>query len=286
MHKIFTLTLFATFLVLTVPYPSSSEPLYVYEHAHAPQYEDNHQNQEAFLDCLAWKFNLVATLYAKINQSALHNAYKDEKEYKSPDFLFRRMPLSDDYLNKVLPASTAKKIVETIIKREGGFCSKELLYQTPCVFNSKEGAIHDATLAGSLDKIFFSRITDIIIDDPTVNQLYSFLNEHIDEYKLKFPDKNGKDHYGYSVYNTLHCGATKCFDRILYQIESNFGLCMFKKHQQYLKDNEIFDLTPYDYHAKYLSTTVDEESLCSFIERSHEIAAEHSKTHSNTQQEN
>ena len=273
MHKIFTLTFFATFLVLAVPHRSSSEPFD--EHAHTPQYEEN---REAYLDCLAWKFNLVATLYSKIDQSAAHNSNKDEQEHKSPDFVFHRRPFIHEHL-KVLPPSTAKQIVETIIEREGGFCSKELLYQTPCVLTSKKGTNHDAVFfVGSLEKRYFARIVGIIMDDPTVDQLYSFLNNHLDEYSLRYQNKNPENNYGYSVLHDSSCTDTGCYEGISYQFKNNFGLCMLKKHQKYLKDHKIFDLTPYDYHAKYLSITIDEESLRLFIERSHEIAAEYSPT--------
>ena len=210
-------------------------------------------------DCLAWKFTLAAALHMEIEQENIR--YLNRKRQKEWDVRgFYHLPKT--HVDKLLPARTARKIINTIIEREGGICSRELLYDTPCFSNGQRGRGYASTLVGDMKFKYFSSITGIPVDPSSLSQLDAFLRDHIS----KSPHTKAR-------YREISCKGS-CTDVFRYALYNSFGICMFKKYQNYLKDQNIFDLTPYDYGANYWYNIIDEESLRSFIQRSHEIAEE------------
>ena len=214
-------------------------------------------------DCLAWKFTLAAALHMEIEQETIRALHRKRQEDPNVESYLGPFPVV--YVDKILPARTARKIINTIIEREGGICSRELLYDTPCFRNTQRGRGYASTLVGDMKFKYFSSVTGIPVDPSSLAQLDAFLREHIS----KSPSTKAS-------YTGIWCEGS-CVDVFRYELHNSFGICMFKKHQNYLKEKNIFDLTPYDYGANYWYGPLDEESLRSFIQRSHEIAEENRK---------
>ena len=233
---------------------------------------DNHfYSQEKKADCLAWKFILATTLHTMIKQTTIHHRMQEMRD--DPDFHGRSLPVPKIKVDKILPAKKAKNIIDTIVEKEGGLCSREILYNTPCfmksVFTRPKGIkIHAALVYGKIKFDYFSAITGIDMNKEKVKDFDMLLKKHIS----LSPDT--KD-----FYYGISCGDS-CTDHILYEYYNNFGVCMFKKHQSYFKEKNIFDLAPYDFNELKLSQITDDESLRLFIEASDKIAAESSRNQS------
>ena len=226
-------------------------------------------SQKENADCLAWRFTLATTLHTIIKQTTIHNRMQDD-----PDFHGRRLPVPKIEVDKILPAKKAKRIINTIVEKEGGLCSREILYDTPCFMKSvytrpKSGKVHAVLLHGKIKFDYFSAITGIDMNKEKVKDFDIFLKKHIS----LSPDT--KD-----FYYGISCGES-CTDHILYEYYNNFGVCMFKKYQSYFKEKNIFDLAPYGFNGFKLSQITDDESLRLFIETSDKIAAESSRHQSN-----
>ena len=230
---------------------------------------DNHfYSQEENSDCLAWKFILATTLHTMIKQTTIHHRMQEMQD--DPAFHGRRLPVPKVEVDKILPAKKAKKIIDTIVEKEGGLCSREVLYNTPCflksVFARPKGAkIHAALVYGKIKFDYFSSITGIDMNKEKVKDFDMFLKKHI-----SLSPNTENSYYGIS------CGDS-CTDHILYEFNNNFGVCMFAKHQSYFKEKKLFDFAPYSFSELTLSQITDDESLRLFIETSDKIAAESSR---------
>ena len=225
-------------------------------------------SQEENANCLAWKFTLATTLYTIIEQTTIHNMIQEMQN--DPDFHGRRLPVPKVEVDKILPVKKAKKIINTIVEKEGGLCSREILYETPCSMKSvymrtKDDKVHAVLLHGEIKFDYFSAITGIDMNKDKVKDFDVFLKKHIS----LSPDAIGS-YYGIS------CGDS-CTDHILYEYYNNFGVCMLKKHESYFKEKKIFDLAPYGFNGFKISQLMDYESLRLFIETSDKIAAESSR---------
>ena len=220
-------------------------------------------------DCIAWRFYLTATLYGMARQTTVNDRGKKIKE--DPSYYAQNpLPPSSDERDKlvknILPAKTAKKIVDTIIKKEGGSCSRELLYDTPCILHGQRGTAYGAGLHGNLHGKakfeYFSSIIGIPIDETHLDQLDQFLRDHIS----KSPNTKAS-YYGF------YCFQSTCPVKS-YEAGNSFGLCILKKYKKYLKKNELFDVDYHNFYENFHSYKEDKESLRLFIQRSNEIAAE------------
>ena len=225
-------------------------------------------SQEESADCLAWKFTLATTLHTMVKQTTIHNMVQERQD--DPDFHDHHLPLPKIEVDKIIPAKKAKHIIDTIVEKEGGLCSREILYNTPCfmrsVFTRPKGIkIHAALVYGEIKFDYFSAITGIDMNKDKVKDFDMFLKKHI-----SLSPETKASYYGIS------CGES-CTDHILYEYYNNFGVCMFKKYQSYFKEENIFDLAPYDFNGLKLSQITDDESLRLFIEKSDKIAAESSR---------
>ena len=225
-------------------------------------------SQEENADCLAWKFTLATTLHTIIEQTTIHNMRKARQD--DPNFRDHHLPVPKVKVDKILPAKKAQHIIDTIIEKEGGLCSREILYDTPCFMRAvytrpKSGKVYAVLLHGKIKFDYFFAITGIDMNKEKVKDFDMFLKKHIS----LSPDTK-------SSYYGISCGES-CTDHILYELHNNFGVCMLKKHESYFKEKNIFDLAPYGFDGFKLSQLMDYESLRSFIEISDKIAAESSK---------
>lgn len=226
-----------------------------------------YNSREESADCLVWKFTLATTLYTMIEQTTIHNVRKARQD--DPDFHDHHLPVPKTKVDKILPAQKAKNIIDTIVEKEGGLCSREILYNTPCFMRSRRGKIYAALVHGEIKFDYFSAITGIDMNKEKLKAFDLFLKKHIS----LSPDTT-------DYYYGISCGES-CTDHILYEYYNNFGVCMFKKHRSYFKEKNIFDFAPYDFNGLKLSQVTDDESLRLFIEKSDKIAAESSRHQSN-----
>ena len=218
-------------------------------------------------DCIAWRFYLTVTLYAMAKQTTVNNQRKERmKDYYSQ----RVGSLSSEerlkLVKEILPAKTAKKIVDIIIEKEGGSCSRELLYDIPCRLHGQRGTTAygvglNEELHGDSKLEYFSTIIGVPIDEDHLDQLDEFLRDHIS----KSPNTEAS-------YNGLYCDQNTCPAKT-FDAGNTFGLCILKKHQEYLKEHDLFDVDYHNFYENYLSYKQDKESLRVFIQRSNEIAA-------------
>ena len=228
-------------------------------------------------DCIAWRFYLTGTLFGMARQTTVNERTQKRDEDPHNAHLYHGAPPATK-IEEILPAKTAKKIIDTIIKKEGGVCSREILYETPCLVHSERGILPGvglgADLHGKFTLNYFSLLLGVPIDEDNLDQLNDFLKDHIS----KSLDYRGP------FYEGFHCYKKTCPVKTYYALNS-FGLCMLKKHKQYLKDHDLFDLDQHNFYENSMSLKVDKESLRSFIERSNEIAAEAKVSSSKTKEE-
>ena len=213
-------------------------------------------------DCIAWRFYLTTTLYRMVKYGTIY--YKNKEKRDDPNYYGQYVwRLSETNVEEILPAKTAKNIIDTIIKKEGGSCSRKLLYETPCIMHSHRGTIHSLGLTGKLDFKYFSHTIGVPVDDDHLNQLNDFLKHHIS----LSPDTTAS-YYGF------YCQADLCPHEKRYEAGNSFGFCMIKKHKKYLKTDDLFDFDYFNIYKMHHQLKEDKESLRSFIQRSNEIAAE------------
>ena len=216
-------------------------------------------------DCIAWRFYLTSTLYGMVKYGTTY--YKSKERREDPNYYGQYIwHLSDTNVEEILPEKTAKKIIDTIIKKEGGTCSRELLYETPCILHSQRGPAYIVGLNGDFHGEttfnYFSLLLGVPVDEDHLDQLDKFLKYHI-----------SKSPHTKAYYYGFYCFENTCPVKS-YEAGNSFGLCMLKKHKEYLKDHDLFDVDYFNFYENSHSLKEDKESLRSFIQRSNEIAAE------------
>ena len=227
------------------------------------------QYTEKEADCLAWKFILLGTLNHLVKQSNIN--YMVLKRHEDPDFNYFDNPLPKTHVDEIIPAKKMRNIIETIIDREGGVCSRELLYERSCVLNSRRGPAYALSFYSDIKVSYFSQVMGIPIDQDRVSEFDVFLHNHMSEY----PETKT------SLYG-LYCSSksSSCLGGIFrhgyfsYHFHNNFGFCMLAKHQDFLKLNNIFDFKFYNDVENFHGYKMDKDSLKEFIKRSNRIAEE------------
>ena len=215
-------------------------------------------------NCLAWRFYLMAALDTMVEQATLrHKSRKRQEKYQATGEY--QPPISETIVEEILPAKTANKIIDTIITKEGGHCSKELLYETPCISHGERGSGSTFGLGGNVKYEYFSSILGITLTSDNLDEFDDFLKEHLS----KSPNSESS-FYGF------YCMMSTC-PKKRYSAGNAFSICILKKHKKYLMDHDLFDFDFYNYAEKYGSLKQDKESFESFIKRSNEIATETAK---------
>ena len=223
-------------------------------------------------NCLAWRFYLMAALDTMVEQATIkHKRITRQEKYQATGEY--QPPISETIVEEILPIKTANKIIDTIITKEGGHCSRELLYETLCIRHGHRGSGSSFGLLGGVKYKYFSSILGINLTSDNLDEFNSFLKEHLS----KSPNSKAS-FYGF------YCMMSTCPEK--YYTGSNaFSICILKKHKEYLKKNGLFNLDFYNYAEKYGTIKEDKESLESFITRSNEIAAEAAKNQFYAEQE-
>ena len=230
-------------------------------------------------DCFAWKFYLLTAIYDIVYRGVSKEVYARTRENFDPSIHYN-FPNINIY--EALPPQTAKKIINTIIKREGGHCNKQVLYEIPrCTYDSNikirskverishrfKDIIYHVEFFDMIDFDYFSKATDFPINKKLVSQYEHFLREHLIE--KQYPDFNDFDLHRYIL---LSCDE-KCNNNDFYFRHYNvFGSCMIAKHYKHLKNYDIFDFK--DYLHGILNNpiaTLNINSLENFIKKSDEV---------------
>ena len=216
-------------------------------------------------NCLAWRFYLMAALDSMVKQATLHHkSRKRQEKYQATGEY--QPPISETIVEEILPAKTANKIIDTIITKEGGHCSRELLYETLCIQHSHRGSGSTFGLGGTVKYEYFSSILGITLTPDNLDEFDYFLKEHLS----KSPNSESS-FYGF------YCMMSTCPEKD-YTGSNVFSFCILKKHKKYLMKHDLFDFDFYNYGEKYGFIKQDKESFESFVKRSNEIAAEAAKS--------
>ena len=215
-------------------------------------------------DCLAWKFYLFTAMHRAVHQGAVREVSRIKRKYV--DQKGRYGPHGID-MYKVLPPETAQKIINTIIEKEGGHCSREVLYDIKhCGYHSTRGdaVLYDTGVDVRIKFNYFIDSTDLPMNKGLVRKYKKFLLAHLS----KSPE------------STKDVGNMICVDdcsrdefRVYYG--NNFGMCMLEKHEKYFKNKNIFDLANYFYWEKHSSARVHIPSLQEFIKKTDEVAEDY-----------
>ena len=233
-------------------------------------------------DCFAWKFYLLTTMYRL--------AYTNESYFEKASFIRYGANYKKHHninIYETFPPETAKKIINMIIEKEGGHCSKKVLYGVQrCAFDpnphkrpahwrggghSVANTIYDAEFRDAMDFEYFTRAMDFPIDKKLVSQLDYFLSVHAYEY----PDP--ADRVYSEATTSLYC-AEDCIrnNRFNFTYFDNFGICMIAKHEKYLKDNNLFYFKYYLHGVPTNSiATLNIPSLQTFVKETNVIAEEY-----------
>ena len=252
-----------------------------YSSSHEISASDSHFNfipKGQNLDCVAWKFYLYTSMYGIVHQGSIRKILIVRRKNLDGSEVVGA-PVIDMY--KVLPPETAKLIIDTIIEKEGGHCSREVLYEIPsCIFRS-DLAIGERTRGGGtsyakghqsdIEYDHFSKSTGLSMSDNLRKKYSEFFKEHI-SYSLNtkanpavitkpYPNSHAGDHAFLTYY------------------DNSFGVCMFEKYKKYFKDTNIFDIAHFypwdqnDYEAK-----LDPASVEVFIRESDKISEKYKES--------
>ena len=223
-------------------------------------------------DCLAWKFVLLGTLNHLVKQTNIH--YMMIKRQEDPNFNDHAKPLPKTHVDEIMPAKKMRNIIKTIIDREGGVCSRELLYERSCVLNSRRGPAYALSFYSDIKLNYFSHVMEIPMDQDRVSEFDAFLHNHMSEY----PETKTSLYGLYCASKSSPClGGIFRHGYFSYDFYNNFGFCMLAKHQDFLKVNNIFDFQFYNDVENFHGFKMDKDSLKAFIKRSDEIAEESSR---------
>ena len=199
-------------------------------------------------DCFAWRFYLLTEIYGTVHQGAVRNVNDMRRKYfhHSTHYDLGAPPID---MYKVLPPKTAKEIIDTIIEKEGGHCSREVLYDiTHCSYyfepvdrgcGRMRRPIYAMDVSAEINFDYFSKVTGFSINKQLVSEYNNFINEHISQSPQTIDE---------SV--RVYCGDV-CDQNIVYTYYKNsFGICMLEKHRKYFKDQGVFDFGEYFYWEK------------------------------------
>ncbi|MCY4380982.1 MAG: hypothetical protein OXC40_05390 [Proteobacteria bacterium] len=221
-------------------------------------------------NCFAWKFYLAATLHNMVAGTENFSFHQHRKLYihlgkeNMPPY-----PHEQDY-RKLMPKERLQEILDYIIEQEGGTCSRELLYQTPCIIfydytpGRNRGYTYAAIFNGYPDVTYFLGALGM---PPTKQGMIATHHFLLDHQIAQFPNV-------YSEFVRLKCNYLCQGNNwdVKYVFANNFGLCMLKKHQHALKQKHLFDFTAHDdYRSEFIQKIV-EPSFQSFVKRSDELS--------------
>jgi len=227
-------------------------------------------------NCFAWKFYLAATLHNMVAGTENFSFHQHRKLYihlgkeNMPPY-----PHEQDY-RKLMPKERLQEILDYIIEQEGGTCSRELLYQTPCIMfydytpagakniRPNRGYRYSADFNGYPDVTYFLGALGV---PPTKQGMIATHHFLLDHQIAHFP--NVLDEFV-----TLKCNSSCQGDdwKVKYVFANNFGLCMLKKHQHALKQKHLFDFTAHDDYRYEFIQKIVEPSFQSFVKRSDELS--------------
>ena len=222
-------------------------------------------------DCFAWKFYLLTEIYGTVHQAAIRKVTDMRRNYLEYSTYSDLGAPSID-MNKVLPPETAKKIIDTIIEKEGGHCSREVLYDiTHCSYYFKPvnrgsgkvlAPVYAMDVYAKMNFDYFSKVTGFSLNKQLVREYNNFINEHISQSPQTIAESS-------RVYCVDDC-AQNIF---LSYYRNSFGRCMLEKYRKYFKDQSVFDFGEYFYWEKLdYSYKLSIPSMESFIKESDEVA--------------
>lgn len=241
------------------------------------------------VDCFAWKVNLTITLHNAIESHARLQR-SDELIKKRQEQSRRIQTEGDDFdidsslfqapprlnIEKIFPAQNFAYIVNKIIEREGGACSKELLYSAPCTIKLKdrmgrETPRNAVPMPGDIDWDYFSTATGVPLSSRKTKQLNEILNNHID---IKM--NTSSEIHSYEFY----CDSfEECSYSTRYYLRNNFGFCMLKKHEKFLRDENLINLRKYirvePRSLYYIVDYIYQDKYEEFVKRSEELKQLH-----------
>ena len=246
------------------------------------------------IDCFAWKINLTLTLHnaieaharlqrsdelVKKRQEQSRRIQTEGEDFDLDSSLFQSPPRLN--VETIFPAQNFAYIVNKIIEREGGSCSKELLYSTPCTIKLKdrmgrETPRNAVPIPGDIDWDYFSTATGVPLSSRKTKQLNEILNNHIDT-KMN----TSSEIHSYKFY----CDSSEeCSYSTRYYLRNNFGFCMLKKHTSFLKDENLIDLRKYirvePRALYYIVDYIYPEIYEKFVKRSEELKQLHIRAES------
>ena len=188
--------------------------------------------------CFVWKVLLGVTLYDLI-----------EKEANSQD---DTVPVSE-----ILPARTGRRIIDSIIRREGGRCSRRALFAPSCSIKTKNSndeyqILEQYPLNVQIPNAYFSELTGITM---TKDRAY-LINSALQHYESK-NYQYLKDRYPQSLWQPQwqqnlrirvmwSYSKSETNHKSKYTATTTFGLCMLKKHASSISQKTI-DLESYLY---------------------------------------
>ena len=255
------------------------------------QTAEKNEDMPAFLkadgDCFAWKFYLLTATYDLVYRGVSKEIYDTIKENFDSSKYYS---FPDINMYKSLPPETAKEVINTIIEKEGGHCSKEVLYEVPrCTYDPYPGAksrdneedsdtedktIYNVIVHDVMDFDYFTKAIDFPIDENLVSQYEHFLKAHI--IKKNYPLSHETSRHG-SI--SLSC-EEDCIENndFYFHYYNSFGTCMIAKHYKHLKNHDIFDFKDYLRGASTNpDATLNLPSLDNFIKESDEITERYRK---------
>ena len=231
-------------------------------------------------DCVAWKFYLYTSMYGIVHQGSIRIVADMQMKYLD-DNKMRGKYLSH-YIDiyHILPPETAKLIIDTIIEKEGGHCSREVLYEIPsCVLlpdpdgGRRQRGGRPVYAAGSEAEIeydHFSKSTGLPMSDELVRKYGDFFKGHI----APFPNTKARP-----AVMTWPLPSSDVGDGFFLTYYNNsFGLCMLEKYAEYFKNKNIYDIKNYFYWENGFEFKVDPKSVEVFIRESDKISEKYKKS--------
>ena len=225
-------------------------------------------------DCFAWRFYLFTSMYSIVHQGSLWIVSDIKKKYTNDIHSAIKTRYID--MNKVLPPKTAQKIMDTIIEKEGGHCSREVLYEiTPCAYEYVHregdqrigGFVYAGDAHGEVDFNHFSESLGVPMNKDLISDYRDFLREHLS----KSPNTR---------YSTPRMSCVDGCDDDLFLLghKNGLGRCMFEKYRTYFKENDIFDFGEFFYWERYLNNPeLHIPSMEAYIKETNRIADEYEK---------
>ena len=226
-------------------------------------------------DCFAWKFYLFTSMYSIVRQSTIQKVNRIRRKYLQPTEAGLDGPPVID-MHQVLPPETAQKIVDAIIEKEGGHCSREVLYEiTPCAYENVHregykrvgGIVYAGSAYAKIDFDHFSESLGVSISKDSLIEYRNFLREHLSQ------SPNTR-------YTTPRISCVNDCDDDVFLLghRNGLGRCMFEKHRAYFKENDIFDFGEFFYWENYHDNPeLHMPSMKAYIKETNRIAEEYKK---------